>query len=357
MCRVNTKLVHSYFKQADAPTYKVADALRVAIAIKEKCGGQPTPPLMVAKSMGMRPSSGGFQGLCGAAMAYGLTEGGGKAAKISLTTLGDRVASEKNENTRNKVLREAVLKPAAVKGFLEKYNGNKVPAEDVAVGLLEQELQAPKKKAQALYQLIVDNARLVGFLTDIDGQDYVHLDVGDADEPVEPATEEQVVEEPESGEQSQEPTTSAVTPQEDDSPANRDVFITHGSNMKIVEQIKKLLKLARLNPVVAVEQETTAMPIPHKIRDGMGKCMAAIIHVGTELKLRDEKGEEHLILNSNVLIEIGAAMALYEDGFILLVEEGVVLPSNLQGLSKITFKGDRLDFDSAIEVLGSLNEL
>jgi Predicted nucleotide-binding protein containing TIR-like domain len=36
--------------------------------------------------------------------------------------------------------------------------------------------------------------------------------------------------------------------------------------------------------------------------------------------------------NSNVLIEIGAAMALYDRNFILLVEEGTKLPSNLQGL-------------------------
>ena len=343
----------SYFKQADAPTYKVVDALRVAIAIKEKCGGQPTPPLIVAKAMGVRPSSGGFQGLCSASVAYGLTEGGGRASKISLTSLGDRAASEKNENTRNKMLREAVLKPAVVRGFLERYNGNKVPAEDVAVGIFEQELQAPKKRVQALYQLIVDSARLVGFLTDIDGQEYVHLDVEDTTEPVEQATAEQADEKPQNSKQPPEPVKTDAIPQEA-SPANRDVFITHGSNWEIVEQIKELLELAKFSPIVAVEQETTG-PIPDKILNGMQGCMAAIIHVGTEQRLRDEEDEERIVLNENVLIEIGAAMALYKGNFILLVEKGVSLPSNLQGLSRIEFAGDALDYTAAVRVLKSLD--
>ena len=346
----------AYIKQADVPKRKLRDALRVAIAIKEKCAGNPTAPVLVAQAMDMAPKGGSFQDLCGSSLAYGLTEGGGLASKISLSDLGERVVSAENENIRNKILREAVLKPSIVRAFLQRCNNNRMPDENVAIGILEQELSVPPKRAKELYRLIVDNARLVGFLQGIKEQEYVHLDVEDAADVVEPAIADQSSEEPKDSEQPSEPVKTDAIPQETP-PANRDVFITHGSNMKIVEQIKKLLKLARLNPIVAVEQETTAKPIPHKIRDGMGKCMAAIIHVGAELKLRDEKGTEHFLLNSNVLIEIGAAMALYEDGFILLVEEGVALPSNLQGLSKITFKGDRLDFDSAIEVLGSLNEL
>jgi predicted nucleotide-binding protein len=47
-----------------------------------------------------------------------------------------------------------------------------------------------------------------------------------------------------------------------------------------------------------------------------------------------------IAINPNVLMEIGAAMALYERRFILLVRQGVKLPSNLQGLYEVRYSGD-----------------
>ena len=55
------------------------------------------------------------------------------------------------------------------------------------------------------------------------------------------------------------------------------------------------------------------------------------IHVGAEGEYLDKDGNKQRKINDNVLIEIGAAMALYGKKVILLVEKGVVLPSNLQG--------------------------
>ena len=72
--------------------------------------------------------------------------------------------------------------------------------------------------------------------------------------------------------------------------------------------------------------------------DDMRGCHAAVIHVGLEGMLYDQEGNEHPQVNGNVLIEIGAAMALYGRNFILLVEEGVKLPSNLQGLYECRYR-------------------
>ena len=47
------------------------------------------------------------------------------------------------------------------------------------------------------------------------------------------------------------------------------------------------------------------------------------------MTLLDSEGKEHKVLNPNVLIEIGAAIGLHGKRFILLVEEGTELPSNL----------------------------
>ena len=100
------------------------------------------------------------------------------------------------------------------------------------------------------------------------------------------------------------------------------VFITHGKNRDILDQVKTLVEFGRFEPVVAVERETSAKPVPQKVMDDMRKCRAAVIHVDVDGVLLDGDGNEVPQINSNVLIEIGAAMALYREKFILLVEEG-----------------------------------
>ncbi len=89
----------------------------------------------------------------------------------------------------------------------------------------------------------------------------------------------------------------------------------------------------------------------------MRSCGAAIIHVDAELKLIDSEAKEHIVLNPNVLMEIGAAIALYGRRFILLVKEGVKLPSNLQGLFEVRYTGERLDGDATIKLLEGINDI
>jgi predicted nucleotide-binding protein len=72
--------------------------------------------------------------------------------------------------------------------------------------------------------------------------------------------------------------------------------------------------------------------------------------------MMDTEGKEHIILNQNVLIEIGAAMALYGGKFILLVETGATLPSNLQGLYQVRYEGEKLDYDATIKLLKAFND-
>ena len=65
----------------------------------------------------------------------------------------------------------------------------------------------------------------------------------------------------------------------------------------------------------------------------------------------------HAVLNDNVLIEIGAAMALYGDRFILVVKDGVKLPSNLQGLLELRYKGDTLDMEETVKLLEAIQDM
>ena len=63
------------------------------------------------------------------------------------------------------------------------------------------------------------------------------------------------------------------------------------------------------------------------------------------------------VINGNVLIEIGAAMALYGRRFILPVREGIKLPSNLQGLFEVRYSSDDLSGEATIKLLEAINEL
>jgi predicted nucleotide-binding protein len=89
----------------------------------------------------------------------------------------------------------------------------------------------------------------------------------------------------------------------------------------------------------------------------MRSCGAAIIHVQEERTLADNEGNMHAVLNDNVLIEIGAAMALYGDRFILVVKDGVKLPSNLQGLLELRYKGETLDMEETVNLLGAIQDM
>ena len=134
------------------------------------------------------------------------------------------------------------------------------------------------------------------------------------------------------------------------------VFITHGENHKILEQVKEIVSYGSFEPVVAIEQETAAKPVPQKVMDDMRKCKAAVIHVSADRILYDEDRKEVRLINENVLIEIGAAMALYGGKFVLLVEEGVELPSNLQGLYECRYEGDELNNAATMKLLRAFRD-
>lgn len=146
-----------------------------------------------------------------------------------------------------------------------------------------------------------------------------------------------------------------TAPEKSKQKGNR-VFITHGRNKTILQQVKEIVAYGKFEPVVAQEHETAARPVPEKVMDDMRSCQAAVIHVSSEGVLKDKDGKEHTQINGNVLIEIGAAMALYGKQFILLVEEGIKLPSNLQGLYECRYQGNELSGEATMKLLKAFNE-
>lgn len=345
-------------RQSDVPRHTIEEALRVARALSDQYGKQSTRPLEVAKAMGMAPTTGKFETLTGASIAYGFTEGGSKADSISLTDLGRRVVGPQEEGDDLVAKREALLLPRVCKEFLQKYDGSPIPREDIGRNVLEG-MGVPSPATERTLNLITTNADELGLIDDINGRKYVNLRPSGS-----PAVRAPQDDPGDTYDVEDEDDTPEVVRTPDDTPAevpvieeatppkpNRKVFISHGKDKGIVNQLKELLTYGDFEPVVSVEIETTSKPVPDKVMDDMRACGAGIIHVGTERKVTDEDGNEHQMLNQNVLIEIGAALALYEGRFILLVEQGTSLPSNLQGLYQVRYEGKKLDGDATLKLL------
>jgi len=139
-----------------------------------------------------------------------------------------------------------------------------------------------------------------------------------------------------------------LTPQQD----QMRVFISHGHNTEIVDQISTMLELADIKSEIAIAEETTAIPVPDKVLDAMRRCQAGIIAVTVDPEKKDANG--NFTLNENVLIEIGAAFVLYERRVILVWDKRLPVPSNLQGLYRCTFEGDELSWSSGMKLMKAI---
>lgn len=133
------------------------------------------------------------------------------------------------------------------------------------------------------------------------------------------------------------------------------IFISHGKNTDILQQVTEVLELADLEYEIAEEEETAAIPVPEKVLAAMRRCTAALICVTADEN--EKRDDESYGVNSNVLIEIGSAFVLYDRRVVLLWDERVEVPSNLQGLYRCKFLEDELSWATVKKLMKGVNKL
>ena len=236
--------------------------------------------------------------------------------------------------------------------------GKSSPREDIGKNILRDEFDVPTERIGRTFSLILKNARYAGLLTAISGDSYVVLDGGRA-------AQEQAAAESTSGEANVGEVDDGTKPADTLPPAptqvlpvrprsslsNSKLFVSHGANRTVVDQVKDLLDLGSFEPIVAVEEETAAVPVPDKVFDAMRQCGAGIICVTSE---GDHDEDGYTNANPNILMEIGAAYILYEKRVILLWDRRVRVPSNLQGLYRCEFEGDELSWSAGTRLQKAL---
>lgn len=354
--------------QGAFPMYALEDVLRIPQAIKDNYAGQPTTPVLVADACGLSPTSSSWRYLTGSAVAYGLTDGSYNAKHISLTSLGERVVSPLREGDDVQAIKEAIQIPSILGILYKRYDGEKLPKSSIFENVLVSE-GVPADRVKTATDIFKKNAIFAGVLKTISGNDFVILDSCRESSDVLSDNQATVSDSMAAGYQCDDLPSELLNRMNIAAPRIEEVskpilerekphvFISHGkNNKKIVEQLKELITYGQMKPIVSVDRETTAIPVPDKVFHDMRECDAGIIHVDIE-DASDGEGRSFTRINENVLIEIGAAIALYGKRVVLLCKKGTKLPSNLQGLYRSEYEGNQLDYAATMKILKTLQEL
>ena len=348
----------AYVSQGDLPKHTLNETLRLAQSLWDNFAGKSAQPHQLAMSVDLSPTSSLWRDLCGSSIGYGLTKGGHNAKSISLTDLGRRIVAPEEEEDDVRAKAEAATRPRICGEFFRKYNRAKFPSDKIAENVLLG-MGVPQGRGSTAVELLKHNGEATGiihqtktglFVAVEDPQPSGESHANDQDQ----IDEEQTVI-PEEGKEERgtpPPSGGGRVPSE----SNNRVFISHGKDRSITKQIKEILTFGKFEAVVSVEKERTAIPVPDKVFQDMRSCAAAVIHVVSEGEFIAPNGDKAHRLNENVLIEIGAAIALCKKNVVLLVEKGTPLPSNLQGLYRCEYEGDKLDYEATMKLLKTFNE-
>jgi predicted nucleotide-binding protein len=351
---------------SDFPKHSLRTAMRVATALEEKNSGNAMPPTDVAIAIGKSPGSSDFRMLLSSSIKYGLTSGSYNQSKVSLTALARDILEPTSDESKSKAMSQAAFAPQIFGRIFDSYKGKKVPDPQFFQNALVRDFGVSRDQAARCAAIFQENVEFLGLVRQATtGKWLASETVGSVDDQLAPIDAGGA--DSSTGQYSPESTVPRLSEPKPAAPSTFDativdararrVFITHGKNKGFIEPAKKLLSFGELEAVVAAEKQTVAQPVPEKVMEDMRSCGAAIIHVDDERRLLDKEAKEHIVLNENVLIEIGAAMALYGRRFILVVKEGVDLPSNLQGLYEVRYGGDTLDGGATIKLLEAINDM
>jgi hypothetical protein len=347
-------------------------AVRVPRALANSYGSDPTKPLDVAAAVEMSPTSGPFRTMCGAAVGYGLTDGGPNAPLISLQPLGKRVVTPLEVDDDRLALREAAMRPTVANKFYAKYDGSSLPPKSIAQNVLAS-FDVPAERTSDVYDLLIENARFVGFIKKIKDKEYLDTDtpiVNGAAASTDDVSDS-LGEEAQAGIGAASGAVSTVAdrgglseaePRDDDvgvlPPESRvdhknAIFVGHGSNRKPMDQLLKILNEYSIPHKQAVDEPNRARPISQKVADVMHECGAAILVFTADEEYFDKDGDSIWRPSENVSHELGAASVLYGDRIVVFKETGIELPSNFSSVGYIEFEKDKLG-EKGIELFREL---
>ncbi len=326
--------------QADVPSMELEKTLRLARAIWDHFAGKGARPLHLAEALEIKPSSGGWRELCGASIAYNLTDGGYNAQEIRLTDLGRRIVAPREEGDDAVAIVDASVSPRVCKDFITKYDGAKFPSDRIAASVLV-DLGVPKERTERVVAILRANCQFAGVLRSIKGESYLALGAPAPAGPKEalqgePEIESEEVRPPPPPPVSQ----STETPEDVQKP--RKIFVAHGRKHEALDAIKKALDRLKVPYLVALDEPHAGRPISQKVAQLMKECSAGIFIFTPDEVFTNDKGETIYRPSENVIYELGAGAVLWGGKIVILKEESVYFPSDYRDIGYVSFSMDKL---------------
>lgn len=112
------------------PKHTLEETIEIAKAIEEKNGGNLTDATDLAKMVGFKNPDWRFTDLLRSANFYGIVEGKGATAKVTLTSIGNDIVAPSSPNQRQNALLNAFRSATLFKEVSEYYQGKKIPEDE-----------------------------------------------------------------------------------------------------------------------------------------------------------------------------------------------------------------------------------
>ncbi len=145
------------------PRRPLEQALRIATVLHETYAGKSATWEAVAQALDIGAQSANTKYVMWAAEGYGLITREGNTLTLSET--GRKIVAPTYEGEDAEAKVKALLTPAILSKFYSDYNGYPLPSQIHLPNVLESKYQIPRERVSEAVEIIMENARFAGILT------------------------------------------------------------------------------------------------------------------------------------------------------------------------------------------------
>jgi hypothetical protein len=151
------------------PRVPLQRTLDVIAAIKDKNGGNPMEPPLVAEYCNLSPTNNDFVYLLSAASQFGLTTGTIRSQGIALTDFGRQLAYAGSKAEEETLKKQAFLNVEVFRRVLEHYKGSQLPELKYLGNTLTKQFDLPEPLHEEFSRVFRENTEYLG-LSSYDAQ-------------------------------------------------------------------------------------------------------------------------------------------------------------------------------------------
>lgn len=147
------------------PRVPLKKALEVVAAIKDKNGGNPLEPSLVAEYCNLSATNNDFVYLLSAASQFGLTTGTIRSPGIALTDFGRQLAYAGSPTEEDNLKKQAFLNVELFRRVLEHYRGSQLPELKYLGNTLTKQFDLPEPLHDEFSRVFRENTEYLGLST------------------------------------------------------------------------------------------------------------------------------------------------------------------------------------------------